>query len=233
MCSRAREWAGVRRLTAHGALWAGRRSLRRYLAERMASRISICGGDRRRNVPVYAHVEELPYVTGCTPTIPLPDPTVGGGLMARMASAYPRETRRSGGPRPPTRRGRVGPGHAGMALDPYAWTYRRARLAVSRRRPRADRRRRVLHHEVRSLSLPSRHSGQSCTARRRISRPIGMRRASRSVELAALEPAFIAPGHGQPMAGAETARALHELADRFDEVARPGQGRYIEHPRRA
>ena len=36
------------------------------------------------NVPVYAHVEELPYVTG-ERLYPPPDPTVGGGLMARMA----------------------------------------------------------------------------------------------------------------------------------------------------
>jgi glyoxylase-like metal-dependent hydrolase (beta-lactamase superfamily II) len=51
--------------------------------------------------------------------------------------------------------------------------------------------------------------------------------------LAALEPAFIAPGHGQPMAGPETTQALRELADRFDEIARPEHGRYVEQPRRA
>jgi glyoxylase-like metal-dependent hydrolase (beta-lactamase superfamily II) len=51
--------------------------------------------------------------------------------------------------------------------------------------------------------------------------------------LAALEPSFIAPGHGQPMAGAETTQALQELAARFDEVARPEHGRYVEHPRRS
>jgi glyoxylase-like metal-dependent hydrolase (beta-lactamase superfamily II) len=57
--------------------------------------------------------------------------------------------------------------------------------------------------------------------------------ARESVErLAALHPAFMAPGHGQPMAGDETARALSDLAARFDEVARPERGRYVKNPTR-
>jgi glyoxylase-like metal-dependent hydrolase (beta-lactamase superfamily II) len=51
--------------------------------------------------------------------------------------------------------------------------------------------------------------------------------------LAALHPSYIAPGHGQPMAGDTTLEALRDLAARFDEVARPEHGRYVEHPRRA
>jgi hypothetical protein len=50
------------------------------------------------------------------------------------------------------------------------------------------------------------------------------------VRLAALEPSVVAPGHGQPIAGAEAARQLHALAARFDEVARPEHGRYVDHP---
>ena len=50
--------------------------------------------------------------------------------------------------------------------------------------------------------------------------------------LAALDPAFIAPGHGQPIAGADTTRAIRELASRFDEVARPEHGRYVANPTR-
>jgi glyoxylase-like metal-dependent hydrolase (beta-lactamase superfamily II) len=50
--------------------------------------------------------------------------------------------------------------------------------------------------------------------------------------LAALEPAFMAASHGQPMAGVETTRALRDLANRFDDVARPEKGRYVAHPRR-
>jgi hypothetical protein len=45
-----------------------------------------------------------------------------------------------------------------------------------------------------------------------------------------LEPAFVAPGHGRPIAGPAVARELGELAMRFDEVARPAHGRYVEKP---
>ncbi len=48
--------------------------------------------------------------------------------------------------------------------------------------------------------------------------------------LAALTPAFIAPGHRQPMAGEATTLALAALAAEFDEFARPEQGWYVEHP---
>jgi glyoxylase-like metal-dependent hydrolase (beta-lactamase superfamily II) len=37
------------------------------------------------DVPVYAHRQELPYLTG-REDYPPPDPTVGGGMMAYMAS---------------------------------------------------------------------------------------------------------------------------------------------------
>ncbi|MCI3919517.1 MBL fold metallo-hydrolase [Paenibacillus sp. TRM 82003] len=43
---------------------------------------------RRWDVPVYAHERELPYLTGKR-AYPTPDPTVGGGLMARLSPLYP------------------------------------------------------------------------------------------------------------------------------------------------
>lgn len=46
--------------------------------------------------------------------------------------------------------------------------------------------------------------------------------AKRSVRrLAQLQPQIVAPGHGKPLAGANVADSLRELAMRFDEVARP------------
>jgi len=43
---------------------------------------------KRWNVPVYASEKELPHITGKA-AYPTPDPTVGGGLMARMSVLYP------------------------------------------------------------------------------------------------------------------------------------------------
>ena len=46
--------------------------------------------------------------------------------------------------------------------------------------------------------------------------------ARESVEfLATLDPVVIAPGHGKPISGANTAKALRELAAKFNEVAVP------------
>ena len=49
---------------------------------------------------------------------------------------------------------------------------------------------------------------------------------------AALEPVFVAASHGQPMSSEATTRGLRELAARFDTVARPEHGRYVDDPRR-
>src|SRR3954451_20357848 len=43
----------------------------------------------RWDAPVYAHLLEKPYFDG-TASYPPPDPTVGGGLMARLSPLYPR-----------------------------------------------------------------------------------------------------------------------------------------------
>ena len=42
----------------------------------------------RWDVPVYAHRMEMPYLTGRS-AYPPPDPTVGGGMMARLSMLYP------------------------------------------------------------------------------------------------------------------------------------------------
>jgi hypothetical protein len=44
--------------------------------------------------------------------------------------------------------------------------------------------------------------------------------------LAALSPEVVVTGHGQTMQGQEMRAALHELAERFDEIAVPETGRY-------
>ena len=73
----------------------------------------------------------------------------------------------------------------------------------------------------------------SCTGRRCTTRRIGRARA-RSVEaLAALEPELAITMHGPAMQGPEMRAALHRLAQDFDRVAVPEQGRYLGNPARA
>jgi glyoxylase-like metal-dependent hydrolase (beta-lactamase superfamily II) len=45
--------------------------------------------------------------------------------------------------------------------------------------------------------------------------------------LEALHPSAVATGHGRPMRGEELARQLEMLANDFDQLAVPDQGRYV------
>jgi glyoxylase-like metal-dependent hydrolase (beta-lactamase superfamily II) len=180
------------------------------------------------NVPVYVHPEELPYVTG-ERAYPPPDPSVGGGLMARMASIYPRKpidlsTRVMELPADGTLPTMPGwqtihtPGHTAghvsffrpgdrtlIVGDAFCTTKQESFFAVASQQPE-------LH------GPPAYFTTDWEAARASVQK------------LAALDPAFMAPGHGQPVKGEEVARQLRELADRFDEIARPAHGRYVEHP---
>jgi hypothetical protein len=51
-------------------------------------------------------------------------------------------------------------------------------------------------------------------------------------KLQALQPETAATGHGRPMYGGELDSALTRLADHFEELAVPLQGRYVKEPAR-
>jgi glyoxylase-like metal-dependent hydrolase (beta-lactamase superfamily II) len=170
-------------------------------------------------------------VTGAR-AYPPPDPSVGGGMMARMSTLYPRgpiavkdeprELPDDGSiPSLPEWRWIHTPGHSAghvslfreadrtlIVGDAFCTTKQESFFAVASQRPE-------LH------GPPAYFTTDWNAARESVRR------------LAALRPAIIAPGHGQPMGGSETTEALHELGERFDEVARPAHGTYVDHPRRA
>lgn len=177
------------------------------------------------DVPVYAHKDELPYVTGKR-SYPEPDPSVGGGLMARMSALYPRgPIDLSGRVRQLPDDGTV-PGMAG-----WRWVHTPGHTAghVSLFR---DRDRALIVGDAFCTTKPESFLAVA-TQRTELHGPPayfttdwGAARDS-VIRLAVLEPAFVAAGHGQPMAGHETAAALYDLANRFDDVARPEHGRYV------
>jgi glyoxylase-like metal-dependent hydrolase (beta-lactamase superfamily II) len=183
------------------------------------------------NVPIYCHQEELPYVTGAR-AYPPPDPSVGGGIMASLAGLYPRQPIDLHGhaqalpadgtvPTLPSWRWIHTPGHTAghvslfresdgtlIVGDAFCTTKQESLVAVASQRPE-------MH------GPPAYFTTDWDAARDSVRR------------LAALRPTQIAAGHGQPIGGSEAADALGELAARFDEVARPEHGWYVEHPRRA
>lgn len=129
------------------------------------------------DVPVYVHHEELPYVTG-ERSYPPPDPTVGGGMMARMASLYPRS------PIDLRTRARPLPLDGTIAAMPgWRWVHTpghtAGQIALFRDSDRA-----LIAGDAfcttkqESFSPPSPLSILSCMGRRRTSRPIGTPRGT-------------------------------------------------------
>ncbi len=182
----------------------------------------------RWDAPVYVHELDLPYVTGRA-AYPPPDPTVGGGAMARLSPLYPRGPF-DGGPRVHTlpADGSVpgmpgwrwvhtpghAPGHVSLfrerdrvlvAGDAVVTTKQESAMAVVAQTP--------------EMHGPPMYFTQDWDAARDSVRT-----------LADLEPSVIAAGHGRPLRGASTPGLLRQLADNFDTLARPRQGRYVNEP---
>jgi glyoxylase-like metal-dependent hydrolase (beta-lactamase superfamily II) len=177
------------------------------------------------DVPVYAHPDEMPYLTGRV-KYPAPDPGVGGGLMAVMSPIYPRTSADlSGRVQPLPADGTVPtlagwrwlhtPGHAQghislyreedrvlLPADAFCTTKQESFLAVAKQTPE-------LH------GPPAYYTPDWDAARASVRL------------LAALRPRTIAPSHGLPMCGDEIPHQLQRLADDFDRIAMPGHGKYV------
>jgi glyoxylase-like metal-dependent hydrolase (beta-lactamase superfamily II) len=180
------------------------------------------------DVPVYAHELELPYLNGKA-AYPDGDPTVGGGLMASLSGLLPTSpVDVSSRLRPLSFDGQVpfmnawrwihtpghSPGHVSFwrerdrALivgDAFVTTKAESAYATAFQTP-------VLHGPPQYFTIDWAKSRASVEA------------------LAALEPNLVISGHGRAMAGAELAGKLHALAQDFDRIAIPAQGRYVDRP---
>jgi len=179
-------------------------------------------------VPVYAHVLELPYLTGRS-SYPPPDPAVGGGAMAMMSRFFPRKPINLGsaihalpadGTLPFVGEWRWihtpghAPGHVSLfrdydnalvAGDAFVTTKQESLSAALTQRPE-------LH------GPPSYYT-------------IDWPAAEKSVaELASLEPEVAVTGHGVAMRGERLRRDLRDLAANFRLRAVPKHGRYVRQP---
>jgi glyoxylase-like metal-dependent hydrolase (beta-lactamase superfamily II) len=183
------------------------------------------------DAPIYAHELERPYLDGRS-AYPPPDPTVGGGFMAGLAGFYPRGPIDVGKrlhalpadgsvPAMPGWRWIATPGHTPghvalwresdrtlIAGDAFITTRQESAFAVAL--------------QFAELHGPPMYYTPDWIA------------ARRSVEkLAALEPDLAVTGHGPAMRGPAFSKALHKLADNFDQLAVPPQGRYVGQPAQA
>jgi glyoxylase-like metal-dependent hydrolase (beta-lactamase superfamily II) len=179
------------------------------------------------DVPIYCHRLEKPYLTGRSP-YPPPDPTVGGGMMARLSMLYPR------GPYDFSRwllelpddgsvPGMEGwrwvhtpghtPGHvsffrdADRALvvgDAFVTTRQESAMAALTQAP-------VVHRP------PAYYTPDWVAAYNSVR------------ELADLQPSVAITGHGLPMRGEELEEGLRRLVTSFREEM-PRRGRYVFEP---
>lgn len=181
------------------------------------------------DVPVYAHELELPYLIGMS-KYPPPDPTVGGGMVARSAYLYPRgpidlgpRVRRlpadGSVPHMPGWRWIFTPGHSPghislfrdedrllIAGDAFVTTKNESLVCALTQHPR-------FVHAPPAYYTPDWESARDSVRR-----------------LEALHPHVAATGHGAPMRNPRLAHELHILARDFDHVAVPRHGRYVNQP---
>ena len=180
------------------------------------------------HVPVYAHVLEMPHLTGRL-DYPPPDPLAGGGMMAWSSKLLPKRAINVGPylmalPQDRSIPGAPGwewmhtPGHTVghvslfrrddrvlVAGDAVTTTKQESLLAVATQRP--------------EVHGPPAYFTMDWDA------------ARESVwHLASLQPEVLATGHGIPLRGAAMRHALHMVAAHFDEAERPKFGRYARTP---
>jgi glyoxylase-like metal-dependent hydrolase (beta-lactamase superfamily II) len=180
---------------------------------------------------VYAHRLERPYLDGSA-AYPPGDPSVGGGLLARMAPIFPtrpvdvgarlRDLPEDGTiPSLPGWQWVHTPGHsvghvslwrgadrALIAGDAFVTTAQESAYEVA----------------VQELEM---HGPPMYFT-------INWQDAEESVKkLAALEPDLALTFHGRPLRGPEMTESLHRLARDFRTIAVPDQGKYLREPRRA
>jgi glyoxylase-like metal-dependent hydrolase (beta-lactamase superfamily II) len=182
------------------------------------------------DTPVYAHRLELPYLTGAA-SYPPPDPSVGGGALARMSPLFPNhpyDFRPNVMPLPadgvvpflPDWQWVPTPGHAPghvsffresdrtlIAGDAFVTQKQESLTGVM-----------TMKHVVHG---PPWYFTPDWEA------------AAESVRrLADLRPRYAITGHGPAVADTVLAHDLHLLSTRFRELAVPPDGRYVRHPAR-
>jgi glyoxylase-like metal-dependent hydrolase (beta-lactamase superfamily II) len=177
------------------------------------------------DVPVYAHQRELPYLTGQA-DYPEPDPTVGGGLLALAAPLYPNKgIDITGHIRTLPEDGTV-PG-----MPEWAWLptpgHTPGHISLFRERDRT-----IIAGDA-FITVKQESVFAVLTQARTIHGPPmyftpDWPLSHESVLLLEkLKPEIAITGHGLPMQGEELRSGLKILAQDFDRIAVPDQGRYV------
>ncbi|MMZ60526.1 putative metallo-hydrolase YflN [compost metagenome] len=170
-------------------------------------------------VKVYAHPLEMPYLTGERHYVP-PDPSVDGGLIAKMSGLFPNAPIQLGEhikplaedgsiPYLPDWRWIHTPGHTPGHISLFRDKDRTLVAGDAFVTVKQESVYKVLVQEQ-EISGPPKYFTSDWSA------------AYRSAEaLSKLNPAVAVTGHGQPMRGEVLETGLRELIENFDEIAAP------------
>lgn len=177
-------------------------------------------------VPVFAHLEEFPYLTG-TRTYPEPDTSVEGGMLAKLAFIYPHEPVDITSflkplpdnhtlPHLPGWEWIHTPGHS----EGHISLYREADRALISGDALVTVRQDSLYNvvlQIAELNGPPVYLTTDWTA------------AEESVnKLYRLKPDILISGHGKVMTGTDLRAELGYLSDNFQEAAVPKHGKYVK-----
>lgn len=177
-------------------------------------------------VPVYAHELELPFLTGKR-SYPKPDPTVEGGLVAKLSGLFPNEPinlshhveklpLNGSVPKLPGFRWIHTPGHTPGHVSFFREVDRTLIAGDAFVTVKQESLYKVLTQEQ-EISGPPRYFTPDWDASRESVK-----------KLAALTPSVAVTGHGLPMAGELLSVSLTKLANEFDRIAIPDYGKYVD-----
>ncbi|GAA0503090.1 MBL fold metallo-hydrolase [Salinibacillus aidingensis] len=178
------------------------------------------------DVPVYAHEAEIPYLTG-EKSYPEPDPTVEGGMVAKMSPYFPNEPVNLGNhvqalpadgsvPHLEEWKWVHTPGHSPGHVSFFREQDRSLIAGDAFVTVKQENLFKVMVQEQ-EISGPPRYLTPDWQAARESVR-----------KLEELKPNVAVTGHGIPMSGEELSSQLKYLVEHFDRIAVPDYGRYVD-----
>ncbi|GIN64149.1 MBL fold metallo-hydrolase [Robertmurraya siralis] len=178
------------------------------------------------NVPVYGHELELPFLSG-EKSYPEPDPTVEGGMVAKMSKFFPNEPVNLGKhvqklpndgtvPFMPGFKWIHTPGHTPGHVSLFRDSDRALIVGDAFVTVKQEYLYKVMTQEQ-EISGPPRYFTNDWKA------------AKESVtRLHGLNPTVAVTGHGLPMSGELLTKSLTKLVQEFEQIALPDYGKYVD-----
>ncbi|WP_057767973.1 MBL fold metallo-hydrolase [Cytobacillus praedii] len=177
-------------------------------------------------IPVYAHELELPFLTGQM-SYPEPDPTVEGGMVAKMSPLFPNEPINIGKnveklpsdgsvPSMPGFRWIHTPGHTPGHISLFRDRDKALIAGDAFVTVKQDSLYKVLTQKQ-EINGPPRYFTTDWNASK-----------ESVMKLVALQPEVAVTGHGLPMSGELLSESLEKLVRDFDKIAIPDFGKYVD-----